>query len=228
MKSVDFSQEGGFPLTQFTLEHMQSAYNDELLAAMMAWLARRNMFGAVEGSDRMIITGIDQVLDQFTPGWIIIDGELLFFEGASEVAVKASGIGTQTIMTSALFKDNTSHDVYKYKRAVVGGDDPVPVENYRRAPNLASLRPILAFSRKQTLPGLGAGIPTSYDVPAIGARKNDAVAISVIPDNAGYMGWFTASGVVPSDDLVRVTVTNLYSGMEVPSVDVEFKIRVIK
>lgn len=228
MKRVDFTKEGGFPLTQFTLEHMQSAYNDELLAAVMAWMTQRNIYGSVFGSDRIIITGVDQALGRFTEGWICIDGELLFFEGAPQNDVKTYGIGTQTITTNAEFKDFSTHGVYSHKRAVVGGDNPAEIGDYRRIPNLAALRPILSSTKTETLSALTPGASASYDVPFIGAQPGDVVVVNVVPEHVGYIGWFGAHGIVLNDNLVRVTVTNQFSIIPSSSVEVDFMIKVIK
>lgn len=69
MKRIDFTQQGGFPLTQDILGFMQEGYSD-LSAAIAAMLG-----------GNVIVSGVQPNGAGYTGGWVVFDGELLPFVG---------------------------------------------------------------------------------------------------------------------------------------------------
>jgi microcystin-dependent protein len=68
--SIDFTELGGFPLTQDTMEFLQESYND--------------VFGVLTGiaGKYIILTGVTEVTpNNYSNGWLIIDGEIVPFIG---------------------------------------------------------------------------------------------------------------------------------------------------
>lgn len=75
MKSLHL-ESGGFPLTTKSLEQLRD---------MTEQLA--HVVGQMAGSDKVIVSGVEIISDDvLSPGWILIDGELLPFIGGSENA----------------------------------------------------------------------------------------------------------------------------------------------
>ncbi|HXS38346.1 MAG TPA: hypothetical protein VN721_16710 [Flavipsychrobacter sp.] len=70
MRKFDFSQPGGFPLTQDTLDWLQTAYTETILA-----------LAAIGGSGPFIVSGFTATGWTVAPGWIFYNGELLYFVG---------------------------------------------------------------------------------------------------------------------------------------------------
>ena len=71
-KRFDFTQVGGFPLTQEVLAFMQESYSD--LSNVIAGLIGTNC----------IVAGVNTVGTTLTPGWIVYNNELLPFVGGTK------------------------------------------------------------------------------------------------------------------------------------------------
>jgi hypothetical protein len=106
MNRIDLSQLGGFPFTQKTLDFFQTYITDAFTAV-----------GKLIG-DKKIITGVENVGGTVSDGWVVIDGELLFFQGGA--------VGTDVIVVEtpdavqATFEDTTTKDVYFSRVATFG------------------------------------------------------------------------------------------------------------
>lgn len=94
---IDFTQLGGFPLTQNTMEFIQNSYNSVLGALSRAI------------GDYVIISGVtDLGGNNYTDGWITFDGQIIPFEG---------GLGLPNVSVVETTGDETFNDdnVYTVK-----------------------------------------------------------------------------------------------------------------
>jgi len=104
-KRIDFTNLGGNPLDQQSLELMQSSYRDVFggLAAMIG--------------DKVIISGVVVTGGNVSDGWITYGGEIIPFIGWPEGA----GVVVQEVATySPTFEDGNQHDVEFVKTATIG------------------------------------------------------------------------------------------------------------
>lgn len=240
MKKIDFTKSGGFPLKQDTLKFMQDTYTKEFLAAFLEWIATVGIFDQ-SGGVAQILTGVSVReaggVQEVTPGWIVRNKELLFFAGDTLANVESNnGIGVQTVRTSLTFKDNNVHEVLEEKYAVAGGEDPIPLSNYRRIINLTDLRPIVSKKIREEIPTLNAGSKTNITLTVAGASVGDVVVVSIedvappgFPTPSyGVTDWVSIRARVVSPDQVLVTLINQHQSD--PAFDgwVDFRVRIIK
>lgn len=111
-KRIDFSNLGGFPLEQDTLDFMQSSYRSALSAIA-------NLCG-----NKVILTGVEVFGSTVSDGWIAYNGDLIPFVGG---AVAASVIIVETPADfPSTFEDGNERDVYFTKVATcgIGGSFP--------------------------------------------------------------------------------------------------------
>jgi hypothetical protein len=109
MNKLKLDNIGGLPFDQQVLEFMQDGYSKPLgaLAALCG--------------DKTIVTGVELVAGNITPGWIAYQGELIPFIGA----VPASRVQIIEVITAYLFEDNGNYPVETKRTAElvsVGGD----------------------------------------------------------------------------------------------------------
>ncbi len=236
MKTIDFTQLGGFPLKQLTTKTMQDTYNSEILQAFIEYVtqgvvagnlyAQADFWSAVSG---FILTGVE--LDNsppgsITPGWIIRNGELLYFAGAPlEDVLNGNGIGIQTTTTNATFKNGQIHPVYVEKIAVAGGNDPKMLNEYNRIPNLSQFARVIRYNTIASInvPTIDLASSAYLDFNVTGAEIGDAVVVgaNIITDLISVRGYVVSAGVV------RVKIINEHSA-SFPGGNTLFKIRVIK
>lgn len=105
-KRIDFTQNGGFPATQYMTNFMQESYRS-------CFMAIASFFG-----DKVIVQGCDIVGGQVTNGWISYGGELIpFIGGAYFDNAPVSIIETPA---SRVFDNGATRDVYFTKTASIG------------------------------------------------------------------------------------------------------------
>lgn len=104
-KRIDFSNIGGFPLEQDTLDFMQTSY--------------RGALGAIAKlcGNKVIVTGVENDgADNISDGWIVVDGELVPFVGGP--------LDTYVVISetpgNAEFEDGNVKEVYYTKTATCG------------------------------------------------------------------------------------------------------------
>jgi len=102
MQKIDFSKNGGFPLTQNALEFLQTAFKEPMYA-----------LGAMFGN-KTIITGMEVGSGSVAEGWFIYNGEPIKFT-ASSLDTKVS---ISENLVSVEFEDGLTKAVYKVKTAV--------------------------------------------------------------------------------------------------------------
>jgi hypothetical protein len=103
---IDFTNLGGFPFQQDTLDFMQLSYREAFKA--MAALC----------GDKAILTGVDVAGGLVSNGWISYGGELIPFVGG---AVGLQVVITETrAVTQSVFNDGVARDVYFTKIASCG------------------------------------------------------------------------------------------------------------
>src|SRR6218665_500678 len=109
MKKIDFTQQGGFPLTQDTLGWMQNGYGD-VLKAFGKWLG-----------PLVILEGCANTQGRYSEGWVAVDGEVMY---------KAAGYGEAVTEHSeplaADYHDGTTRYPYENKTLIHGtGGNPL-------------------------------------------------------------------------------------------------------
>ena len=111
-KTIDFTQDGGFPLTQDELDYLQMAYNE--LIAVLGGLP-------VSGSAPVILKGmaVSGGGNTVANGWFVYGGELIKFTG-STVTPGGGEVAIVVIATSATpltFDDGSTPNVIIEKTA---------------------------------------------------------------------------------------------------------------
>lgn len=124
-KRIDYTQLGGFPLTQDALDFMQQAYQ-EAIAALASLVG-----------DGVIVSGMTDNGSTVTDGWIIWNGELLPFQGGN----KQTYFIIQDITGTEQFEDDSIKPVYFTRLARFGsGSGQIPFSALTRLDRIASLQ----------------------------------------------------------------------------------------
>lgn len=115
-KRVDFSNIGGFPLTQNTLDFMQASYRGALsgIAGLLG--------------EKVIANGVAVQGNQISDGWIVYGGELIPFVGGAY----SDQVIIQEVSASATFQDNNVRPVYYTKQAIPGQPGNFPFSDLKR------------------------------------------------------------------------------------------------
>jgi hypothetical protein len=100
-KRIDFTQLEGLGFTQDTLDFLQASYRDSF-AGLAAFLG-----------DFVIVTGVIDEGATYSNGWVAINGQLLPFAGG----LKASRIIVDEVVTTELFEDGSTKNVYYVRTA---------------------------------------------------------------------------------------------------------------
>lgn len=119
-KRIDFTNNGGFPLEQDTLDFMQQSY--------------RGGFAAVAKllGEKTILTGVVVANGNVSDGWIVYNGELVPFVGGSA----AANVSITEVNTTVLFEDGTTPPVYFTKTATCAVVGNFPFTDLVRLPTL--------------------------------------------------------------------------------------------
>lgn len=107
MNRADFTTApDGFPLeSDATLGFMQDNYQDAIRA-----------LAQITGDDLIIVSGCIESGSVMSPGWILVDGDLVFFEGGS---ISTYFVITETV-TQKANQNGTLVDRYFVKKAMFG------------------------------------------------------------------------------------------------------------
>lgn len=103
-KRIDFNNLGGFPAVQETFNWMQDSYRTAIISIA-------KLFG-----DKIILFGCEIAGGNVTPGAVVINGEIMPFEGGVYSAgdqVKVFEVAEAAVS----FQDNSQHEVYFTKTA---------------------------------------------------------------------------------------------------------------
>lgn len=121
MKNITFTETGGFPLTQGTLDYMQDTYKDILKMIYSQLL--------VDPIGKFIIGGAQRIGNVTTEGWILIDGELFKLLAGTGTHIKISQ--NQTAVT---FQDSNNKLVYteRYAEMTMTAAGNIPFEDFER------------------------------------------------------------------------------------------------
>ena len=95
-KNIDFTKNGGFPVTQDTLAFMQEGYNETIAAIT-------STFGQY-----VILSGVTDLGSTYSDGWIIYNGELVKFVGG----IKTARVAIEETATDETFGDDSVNTVY--------------------------------------------------------------------------------------------------------------------
>lgn len=104
MNLLDFNQSGGFPLSTEILEAMQASYRS------------LNELGKIAG-DLTIISGCDVVGSVASDGFVVINGELFFFKGAT---VETQVVIQQVAEAAQGFEDGSAKPIIYERYATFG------------------------------------------------------------------------------------------------------------
>lgn len=230
MKKIDFTQTGGFPLRQDTLDFMQGSYK-ELEQAMVKYLTELAGFHSVIGIN-IIVSGLQlvstsQATFRIQPGWIIKDDQLLYFSGAFLYEVQqAGGIGVESTSHTDTFKDGSEPTVYFEKYAIPGGTNPTPYYDFIRLnEETMEYRAIDKLVVSQPI-GVVQSVKT-FTLNIMELEAQDLILANFAQGNQNYQNLVvSAEYLSPGQAIVRVINTG-----SLPSDDlgvVEFSIRVIK
>lgn len=125
MKKANFTHTGGMPLEQTkTLTFIQEAYY-EVISALLSHFV-------IDPSENYIISGCNVVGSSITPGWMIIDNKLMFFDGGN--GNSSAKIKIQTQNTPLTFQDGNTHNVYQFQKSVIAASGIV-LSTFIRIPN---------------------------------------------------------------------------------------------
>lgn len=124
MNKIDFTQPGGLWIYQDTLEFMQDSYST-LIAAITSALG-----------DNVILSGCVKTQSNVSAGWLILNGELLRYEGG----VYAANFMAQETDLAEQFDDGTQKGVYYVRKAVMTISGGVPFSSFGQIKSLAAFR----------------------------------------------------------------------------------------
>jgi hypothetical protein len=108
MNKIDFSKNGGFPLTQYSLDFMQKAYKE-------AFAALAGLIG-----DKVIVQGMTEAGGAVADGWLSYQGELIQFSGGPIGDLSTASIIITETKAARLFLDGSTNDVYVTRTASIG------------------------------------------------------------------------------------------------------------
>jgi len=100
-KRIDYSKNGGFPVTQDTLDFMQQSYRDAI-GGIVASLG-----------GYVILSGVQDLGTTYSDGWVIYNGEFVKFAGG----LKAVNVALEEISANETFNDDAENAVYFTKQA---------------------------------------------------------------------------------------------------------------
>jgi hypothetical protein len=109
MKSIDFTQPGGFPLTQERLGYLQDAYT-EAIAGLSAVFTNGSVPVLISG----MVTSFSMGMEFISPGYFFYDNKLVRFGGASLGPILVGNAAYVVITETALpltYNDGSSHNV---------------------------------------------------------------------------------------------------------------------
>lgn len=129
MHTIDFTQDGGFPLEQNGLNFMQQSYI-EIMQGMIA------SYGC-DPAKKYIIRGVVKSGSSITSGWVVIDNEVMPFTGGT-----GSAIGISEQKTSVEFEDKNVHAVFSKKTAVISSSG-TPLAQFIRIPTHVELQALI-------------------------------------------------------------------------------------
>lgn len=117
MNHVDFSNPGGFPLSENTMEFMQQSYIDAIIALCQPGVA-------VPANTPVIISGMGIVGSQYNDGFFFYNGELIKFTGVADIGLLPACAGGLVLgyyiaetVTQLEFQDGTINDARFAKTA---------------------------------------------------------------------------------------------------------------
>lgn len=116
-KKIDFSQLGGFPLTQSAMDFLQHSYNDVLAAVSQV------------AGDYVILSGLTQSSPNiYTDGWVTYNGNILYFVGG----VGQTNVISNTATQSRTYADGTTKNVESTVTVSFTTGSGIPFSNFVR------------------------------------------------------------------------------------------------
>lgn len=143
MKKTNFTQQGGFPLEELTLDKMQSAY----LEILKAIIGHFNL----PDSGSFIISGCEIVGTGITSGMMFIDGELCPFAGVLNGTVSTKIAKIETI-EDAPFEGGDNLPTYFSYEALVNNTG-IALSNFIKVPKVSELvNQLIEWNEIQNIP----------------------------------------------------------------------------
>ena len=115
-RRIDFTQLGGFPISQNSLAFLQQSFRDAF-AGLAAY------FG-----DYVILSGVADLGANYGDGWMAINGELVPFVGGT----KASNVVITESVASKLFADGNTKNVWYTRTASCASSGGTPFTSFTR------------------------------------------------------------------------------------------------
>lgn len=194
MNRLDLNKTGGLPLSTQILDGMQQAY----LTA--------NKFGLLAG-DLVVITGCVDSGTAISDGYVIINGELLFFKGTS----KTENVVIQEIAEDPRgFEDGSAKPVIYTRYATMGaGTETFPWASFRRPMNMLQMEDEILKLKKTVPVGLVAiwGRPAE-EIPEGWVEHTDMQGYTPVGQKPGDTNFATLDTVVGAAQ-VTLTTDNL-------------------
>ncbi len=156
MKYIDFSQPGGFPLTQDVLNYLQNGYTEAVTA-----------LAGARGTEPYILTGCTQsvagTVISITPGYIFFNNELIAFVGgsidtATFTGTQVAGFQVYNLTNTLIYNDGSSH-IAQLEHQLTFGANADGTTTGTQFP-LSALQPWLKDSVTGSLTVAGMGSPT--------------------------------------------------------------------
>jgi microcystin-dependent protein len=130
MNKIDFTQPGGFPLDSNALDFLQSAFATSI-----------NALSALGGSSNYIVSGCVPVGSNTSQGWMVIDGELLPFQGG----ITQTKVIVRETKAPVRFQDLINRDVIVTRYVGFGsGTGEILVSSLGTIKNLLTVKSELA------------------------------------------------------------------------------------
>lgn len=184
-KRIDFTQLEGLPLTQDTMQFLQSSYRDALsgIAQLLG--------------DYVIVAGVADQGANWGDGWVAINGELLPFVGG----VKASQIVIEQTIVAKQYSDGTSRNAWYTRVAKNGVTGGTPFSSFVR---LDTIKQIIAnVAAAQSAASAAAGAAAA----AQGTANTASNAASNAQNSANSANSNANSRVAKSGDTMTGSLT---------------------
>jgi microcystin-dependent protein len=126
MNRANFQQTGGFPLETDTLDFMQDSYTQ-----------LQQVTAAICGDSPAIISGCNIMGSTVTEGWVVINRELLPFEGGP----LGTRVGIVETTTNKVFEDAVERPVYARRKVVFNLSGSINWTDLKRIEPLSTVVP---------------------------------------------------------------------------------------
>lgn len=196
-KRIDFTYNGGFPVTQEIFDWMQDSY--------------RSAFAALAGliGNKAIIAGVAITGENVGNGWIAYNGELLPFVGGQLVA--GATVNIVELATAKTFEDNASREVLFERVAKLGIGGVFPFTDLQRP---GAVKDIWLPGDVKMVHCSMEYLATNFDQSGLGLNERTGWQICNGQNGTINMGGRVPVGYDPADAELN-TLLNLFGAKEI-------------